>query len=325
MKNFLNTISFVTLFLVSLVPVSVVAAPAGGEGLTISPPIVEVTVEPGKILKQTVRISNPTGNLIEFYPRVMDFGAKGESGEPAFFEPTDETRKFSLAKWVTFNQSKIALVKDQIIEFNYTINVPQDAEPGGHYGVVFFASEPPKSNTSSSQVSLGSMIGSLVLVRVPGEIVEKGFIESFNPLKNISVNNKNGFSTTLSNEGNVHFKPNGEITIKSLSGRKLEIIKFNEQNGNVLPDSIRRFQNKWDPKTWKIGRFTAELKLTYGEGEKQLFQTVSFWMVPWWLLLILSVLALSLITGLIIKKSKNKSKNTNLKSKKETKDRVLIR
>lgn len=278
-----------------------------GEGLTISPPIKELSLKTGESSEQKIRITNPTDKIVEVYPKVMNFKAKGEGGEPDFYESTDETAKFSLAKWISFNQSKLALTPEQVIEFKYTISVPEDAEPGGHYGVVFFATEPPKKEGETSQVALGSMIGSLVLVKVPGQIVEKAFVEEFDTNKNLYLKNNVDIKTRISNLGNVHFKPKGEIKINGWFGSE-EKIAFNEQNGNVLPDSTRKFENKWEPKSLKVGRYRADLSLTYGESEKSLTAFVTFWIIPWWVFVILAIVLIVIIVIIIviIKKRRNK-------------------
>jgi len=276
-----------------------------GEGLTISPPLLELTLKPGESSNQTIRITNPTEKVVEFYPKAMNFEAKGEGGEPSFYESTDETHKFSLARWISFKETKLALTPEQVVEFKYTISVPSDAEPGGHYGVVFFANEPPKSESNTSKVSLGSMVGELVLVRVPGQIVEKGIIEEFKTDKGLYLWGDVNILTRISNIGNVHFKPKGTIDITGWFGEPAKLI-FNEQNGNILPDSIRKFENKWKVSGFKLGRYTAEEKLTYGESEKNLSARVSFWYIPWWLIVIVVVLILLTITYIWWRKRRKK-------------------
>lgn len=279
-----------------------------GEGLTISPPIKEFSLKPGESSEQTIRITNPTDKIVEVYPKAMNFKAKGEGGEPAFFESTDETAKFALAKWVSFNQSKLALTPEQVVEFKYTINVPEGAEPGGHYGVIFFATEPPKKEGETSQVSLGSMIGSLVLVKVPGQITEKALVEEFTASKSLYMKNDVNLVSRIANLGNVHFKPKGEIKINGWYGGEEKIV-FNEQNGNVLPDSIRKFENKWEPKTLKVGRYRADLNLTYGEAEKTLTANVVFWIIPWWVFVILIIIIIITIIILVVRIIKKRRKN----------------
>lgn len=259
-----------------------VQAALSGEGLTISPPLSELTLKPGEKTTRIIRVTNPTDKLVEVYPRVMDFQAKGEGGEPSFYDASDETAKFSLSKWISFTQPKIALTPEQVMEFKYDINVPTTAESGGHYGVLFFATDPPKTDGNENKVSLGSMIGSLVLVRVPGSITEKGLLESFSADRYFNLDNDITFLTKISNLGNIHFKPRGEITIKNALGKEVDKIVFNEQNGNVLPDSTRKFENKWKSSKKLAGLYKANLHIVYGDSEKTLDKSVSFIVTPWW-------------------------------------------
>lgn len=306
---------FLIAILISVIGYGVTRA-LEGEGLTISPPITELTLESGKVVTQTIRLTNPTENLVEVYPKVMNFKAGGEGGEPDFFDEGDDSSKFSLAKWINFNQSKIALAPEQVVEFKYTIEVPEGAEPGGHYGVVFFATEPPENEEGSSQVALGSMIGSLVLVKVPGQIVEKGFVEEFKTNKKIYFKSPVNLTLRLANLGNVHYKPVGEVKINGWLGTPEESLTINEQKGNVLPDSVRKFENSLDLSLLAMGRFTAKANVSYGESEKILIGESVFWVIPWWLIAILVFIVVMLIISLIIGgRGKSKIDASSVKAK----------
>jgi len=284
------------------------SAQISGDGLTISPPILELETKPGETYNQIIKITNPTNNLIEVYPQVMNFRASGEGGEPAFYPATEEEANFSLAQWIKFNQSKVALTPEQVVEFNYSIEVPKDAEAGGHYGVIFFATQPPKAEEDQSQISISSMIGSLILAKVPGTIIEKGFLESFKANR-IYLKLPATFQVRISNLGNVHFKPRGDITIKGMFGGESDKIQLNQARGNVLPDSIRKFEEKWNPEKIIIGRYTADLRVVYGESEKTLDGQVVFWVLPLWFLLALGGLILLIVILIIIIKKKRKNRN----------------
>jgi hypothetical protein len=294
----------------------VVRAAIEGEGLTVSPPISELTLEPGTTVKKTIRLTNPTLNVVEVYPQVMNFKAAGEGGEPTFYSPEDESSKYSLAEWISFNQSKIALAQEQIVEFDYEIKVPENAEPGGHYGVVFFATEPPKNESGASQVALSSMVGALVLVRVPGEIVESGVVESFLPTKKIYFSHKElGLVSRITNLGNVHFKPLGNVDIKNIFGKKVNELTFNEKNGNVLPASTRKFENSWEASPWSAGPYRAGLNVAYGESKQSLIASTVFWVIPWWLIVIFVVVVV-LVIYLVFRK-RNKGTRLPRKVKKQ--------
>lgn len=273
------------------------------EGATISPPLKEITLSPGAQAEEKILVTNPTENLLELYPTVMNFEAGGENGEPGFYSSYEEGRKFSLAHWIVLSQSKIAIAPKQVVEYKYKIEVPQDAEPGGHYGVVFFATQPPEPSKDVSQVSLASMVGSLILVRVPGDIKEEAVLEEFSapwfffkpPVT---------FQTYIRNLGNVHFKPRGEIVIKSWRGKEMERVILNEKGGNILPESRRKFDTKWNAPEkpfWKIpvGRFSADLRVVYGQSERTLGSRVYFWIVPWWIIILILAILLVIIIFII--------------------------
>lgn len=285
--------------------------PAKGEGLTISPPIKELSIEPGENIKQTIKLTNPTENLVKVYPKIMDFNAKGEGGEPGFHVATDDSAKFSLAKWITYRQPAVALTAKQVVEFNYEINVPQDAEAGGHYGAVFFTTEPPENDpTKGSQVALNSMVGSLVLVRVPGDIKENGQLESFSVNKFFNFKNSIKFTTRVANSGNVHFKPLGSINIESLFGKKVDTVTVNEGKGNVLPESVRKFENEWKSGKILVGFYKAKLALVYGESNKSIIAEKTFLIMPWWAIIIIVVvlLLLLILIWLLIRKIRKRKR-----------------
>ena len=280
------------------------------EGLTISPPMFELNLNPGEASRHTIRVTNPTKNLIELYPSSMDFAAAGEGGQPTFLTSGEESSRFSMANWITFETSKIALLPEQVVEFNFQINVPENPEPGGHYGVVFLATQPPKTEGQASQVALSSKVGSLLLIRIPGDIHEKASIEEFSaPWFYFSppVN----FTAFIRNGGNIHFKPNGEITIRDWRGKDLERIAVNPSKGNVLPDSRRKFELKWAAASqpfWKIpiGRFSANLRVAYGQSEQTLDSKIYFWIIPWWIIIAAGIIFLIVIILIFFRRRKKK-------------------
>lgn len=310
LKYFLGLLS---LIIVGYCFISQVRAALPGEGLTISPPILEIELNPGESKTNIIRISNPTSSIVQAYPKVMDFKAKGETGEPAFIEQDERNSSYSLAKWITFEETKIALAPEQVKEFRYTISVPSNAEPGGHYGAVFFVSEPPEKESQSSQVSLSTMIGSLVLVKVPGNIIEKATIEDFYPDKKIYILPPANIVTRIVNLGNVHIKPRGSLEIKGWFGAPKEKLVFNETGGNVLPDSARKFENKWSFGKLAFGLFNLKLEVVYGESEKALIKSASFWIIPWWLIIILVILTLLFLFKFLKNKFRKRTKKVSQK------------
>ena len=280
--------------------------------MNISPPLMEITLPPGAQSEQTIQVTNATQNLLELYPAVMNFEAKGEGGEPNFYPPSEERKKYSLAHWLELSQSKIALTPRQEISFRYKIKVPFDAASGGHYGVVLLGTAPPATDQSKSQVAIAGQVGSLILVRVPGDIIEEGRLDEFSSPW-FFFKPPVSFTTFIHNLGSAHFKPDGEIAIRNWRGKEVERIPLNPKKGNVLPESRRRFDTEWIPVMkpfWKIpvGRFSADLKVSYGLSGKTLGSKIYFWIIPWWVIITAALLLVAIIILIIFRKRRRKNK-----------------
>ena len=258
------------IFVFCLAPTSFAA------GITISPPKFEFDANPGQIIRGVIKITNTDTDTLMLTPSVQDFVASGETGQPKFVDAKDSDKAISLGNWVNVNGNKIVTATPKkIAEVPFTITVPSDAEPGGHYGAIFFA--PP---AGSGQVGVAQRIGALVLVRVKGDINESGKLDIFGTydkslegekLHETSANTfysalPVNFTVRYQNTGNIHFKPTGKIEISNFGvglneigvqsilndgGVEVskEIVNFlpvNNERGNTLARSFRSYHTTWE-------------------------------------------------------------------------------
>ena len=290
------------------------------EGLTLSPPSFEMTLKPGEETAYTIRVTNPTKNLIELYPSAGNFTASGDDGQPKYEIGTtaiENTSSFSIASWISFYTPKVALLPEQVVEFKFRIKVPEDAEPGGHYGIVFLGTKPPEDKDQKSQVALSSMVGSLLLVRIPGDVREETSIEEFSAPW-FFFTPPVDFNIFLRNTGNIHVRPQGEVSITDWRGQDIDRLDINPKKGSILPESRRKFDVSWTPNIspfWKIplGKFHATLKITYGQSSKTISQPIAFWVIPKWLIITISIflfLVFTITTLLFIRKRKRNRRTT---------------
>jgi len=305
-KRFIrNSLLVALLFLPMFLCLGATIVRAESKGLTISPPIIEPNIKPGEQAEFIIRVNNPTDSLIEDNIYVLDFRAKGDAGQPDFYTATDDNAKYTISKWVTFNQPKIALTPGQVAEFKFTISVPANAEPGGHYGAVFFADTPPKIEGDSSQVALSSMIGTLILAKVPGDVTESALVQDFSTDRMLYLRNQVDFDLRVTNAGNVHVKPTGDILIRNIFGSIVDQVSVNEQGGNVLPSSTRKFTTSWKSKKILFGYYTAEAKMIYGDS-KTLGAKTAFWIIPFWSIILVVGLILALAAWLVFRGRKGR-------------------
>lgn len=247
-------------------------------GLAVSPPTMIFTVNPGEARTEKIFIENITKNKVTYYPEKLDFVAADETGTPKFVKDAESSPTYSLSKWITISTTAITLAPKERQPVDVTISVPANAEPSGHFGAVLFGTAAPTPTTTGAAVQ--GKIGTLILIRVAGTAKENGVVASFTTDKSIYQKPPVNFTSRIRNLGNVHFAPTGEIVIKDIFGRSVDSIKVNDVAGNVLPDSIRKFENKWE-KSVLPGYYKAELLLSYGSPQKSLTASLSFWILPW--------------------------------------------
>jgi len=250
-------------------------------GLIVSPPLVEKSVSPGESVSDVIKVTNPTTSVLSVSVSVKDFVAKGETGDRTFINSADNTSPYVLGKWISFDD-KFTLGANESKDVEYSVNVPKDAEPGGHYAVILFS---PTTNDSSTNDSSGAIImpsvGPTLLITVNGDIKYNAKIKEFSTEKNFYLESKNkiNFKTRFENNGSVHVVPTGNIVIKNTLGKTVSTLDVNKEKSHVLSDSIRAFSSSWE-KSYGFGLYKATLTLNYGDG-KTMSGDVSFWIIPW--------------------------------------------
>jgi hypothetical protein len=201
----------------------------------------------------------------------------------------------SVRDWITVSaKPTFTLAVGELIEIPYTIAAPANAEPGGHYGVVLFNATPQGGATGSLKV--GTQVGMIVLIAIPGSHLEKGNILSFTApafLQRGPV----PFNIKFQNTGTVHFEPKGSIVITNLLGQKAGEVPITGQV--VLPTSIKDLSFTWDANNFSIGRYQAVATVVDGDGNVLTSQAVSFWIVPVWY--VLGFIAVLMLLYLLIR------------------------
>lgn len=303
-------VGLVTAAYLALSPAMVMAAPtpspapasnsaSAGQGLEISPPVLELAADPGQTVTATLRVRNVTKGDLVTKGKADDFGAgKDESGQPQLLLDETGATRYSLKYWVQ-GVPDLRLAPMELKTVNIKIVVPQNAEPGGHFGVVRFTALPPE--LEGTGVALSASIGTLVLLKVSGQINEKVSLSEFSSVqkgkkKSFFEHGPVDFIVRIKNEGSVHEKLHGKVTVRDWLGKETGVVDVNPKGGNVLPDSVRKFEQGLSEKRL-FGRYTAELYMTYGNA-KTIESKLTFWVIPWKLIL-LALIGLIVVVALL--------------------------
>ncbi len=285
-------VCFMTMNTVNAAPVK-----GSGQALEIAPPVLNLSADPGDVIHTKINLRDISNVNLIVVGQVNDFTAGGEDGTPKIL--TDgETTEYSIKSWVTALPT-LNLKPHEVRTLPITIVIPANAAPGGYYGTIRFTASAP--DIKGTGVALSASLGSLVLLRVNGDAHENMSIESFTANKN----NKTGwlfesaplqFNQRLKNNGNVFEKPSGLVTVTDMFGKTVATLPINQPPSNVLPQSVRKFTENLDSSVignkFLFGHYTANLSVKYGANNQELTSKISFWVIPYKLILAIIIIAI---------------------------------
>lgn len=271
---------------------------AQSSSLSISPLSFELTANPGDTLISEINVFNRGDAALPIHIEVEDFITTGESGKVLVQEAENET--YSLAKWIKVYPEDLILESKEMRNISFEITVPLNGEAGGHYGSIL-ASMEGGGLESITGSAVATKIASLILLNVSGEVVEDLEILDFSAPE-FQEYGPVPFEIRFENKGTVHVKPRGFITITDVFGNKVKDLEFPFKN--VLPGSIRRINAEWDG-GFLMGKYTAMLVGSYGNSNEPLEPSVIiFWVLPWKLMLVVSVILLIILTILFLSRKR---------------------
>jgi hypothetical protein len=286
----------------SQLPARAQSSGEGAQALEIGPPIINLVADPGETVSATISIRDVSDGPLLVTAQINDFVAGDELGTPKLLLEDGEESPYSMKTWFSPIGS-LELQPREIVEQRIQIHVPASAAPGGYYSVIRFTGTAPDIDTSG--VSLSASIGSLVFLRVNGDVERNISIEEFTTS---SRGNATGlfqsapidFVVRLKNEGTIHEQPTGKVTVSDMFGNKVGIVNVNLPPRNILPDSVRKFEQSFDSSVignrFLFGRYTADLEVAYGDGQT-VTSRISFWVIPYTLI---GVIVLGLIAAFVL-------------------------
>lgn len=299
----------------AIMALSLCLYPSTTNALTLTPTRFEINGNPGDTLREEMLLINEDDTPQSFYPTYANFEAQGESGSPAFVEPKD-----GLGTWMRAEFGSVYLAPHQQKIVPFTISIPKDAEPGGHFAVIFWGN----SSGSGTGVSVGAKTGILVLLSVNGEVREEAGLLDFKIAggKFFHSTLPVSFEYRFKNDGGDRIKPVGKITVRDTIFFPTEHLDANPGVGNILPASTRKFTVDWinyerpmdyvtptnfvkkfgsdvyyQWRNFAVGLYSANLNVAYGLSGQHVKKTLFFFVFPWQLVLVLIVVFIIVFWG----------------------------
>ncbi|MEO6513261.1 MAG: hypothetical protein ABIR37_01120 [Candidatus Saccharimonadales bacterium] len=268
--------------------------------------------------------------------KIRNGGTKAETLkiEPRSFSVEDTSEKVKLgdsippdiAQWVSFSNPTFTIRPGEWFTQNVRVALPKDAGFSYSFALLISRKDEPKAVAGSRLLKGSVAVFTLLNVDRPG---------ATRKLDTASLTTSRGFyeyvpatlHVKIKNTGNSIVQPYGDIYIQR--GAKdlepLDTLRVNENRGYILPGTTRTLTTEWNKgfpryettvdsngktsrKTiwewskipdFRLGRYTAKLVAVYNDGHRDvpIMSEVSFWVIPWKILLGMLAVALLLFFG----------------------------
>jgi uncharacterized repeat protein (TIGR01451 family) len=276
----MNRTTFITVAIALVVGAVIAILPGktvlAATGLTIQPIKISQTLKPGSTVTGTIKLSNASTDDVTLDIAVEDFIPT--AGTETFQFVGRAPGVTTVRDWITINSPlHIIFKKGEVKEVPYTIVAPASAEPGDHFGVLFFKAT--KIDDTASSIQVGTQVGVLVFVTIPGDFQQKGQITDFttNPFVQ---GGPVDFNLTFENTGTVHYVPQGTIDIANMFGSKVGSVPI--EGYVVLPTGIKIMPFRWNVNGLLMGKYVATASIFDTAGHLLTSRSAVFYAFPIW-------------------------------------------
>lgn len=308
---------------VSLATSHYAAADDGEFFLRVSPSPLVVTMKPGETNSYDLKIYNASSKPehLTIAPRSFEIDNNGEI-------KLDDTKVPPvIGEWVSFSAPAFTVQPGQWYTEKVTLAIPKEAGFSYSFALSIARQDDPQAVDVGRKLKASIAVFTLVNIDKPGATrtleldklsLEKNFYEYLPATLNVR----------LKNTGNSIVRPSGNIFIQRGSNDQdpLGALPLNPNSGYILPGKVRTLSVDWSDgfpvnktstdssgkeKTnldwnWgnlshiRFGKYTAKVVAIYNDGVRDVPITgeVSFWVIPWKLLLGLLVVILLIGAGI---------------------------
>ncbi len=264
-----------------------------GSGLSISPTLFELSINPGQSSTISINLKNITLNKINAKALINDFESDNSTGNPKLISDPNQISPHTIRRFILGLQD-VPLDVGQQKTINLPVQVSKDATPGAYYGVIRYKAIPVGPNAPKpGEVALSASVGTIVLITVPGNVRDQVQLGGLHVYRGgydgtIFFRKPSQIGVEVRNLGNGFVKPFGVVEVKDMRGKVVYSYQINSitPKANVLPSSNRIFKDALKNIT-SPGRYTVSASVSYGSSSQILTVKKSFWYIPLWLAIVL--------------------------------------
>ena len=294
-----------------------------GFSLQVSPSPLVATVSPStdSTLDLQIRNTNTTTQALKMGLR--SFSIDDTSGEVKLGKDASK----EVQSLVSFAAPTFSLAPGEIFTQHIYLHPTSTSGFSYNFATTIAQQNPPHASGGKTAIAGSVAVFTLISVDKPGA-VRKFELASVAASRHTYEYLPADILVKLKNTGNVNVQPTGTVYIQRHSSdtSPLAALPLNSSGGYILPGTSRTFTATWNDgfphyettqngdKTtrklvWKggianlrIGRYVAKVVAIYDDGQRDvpIMAEVSFWVIPWRLLLAALAILLLLIVGIVV-------------------------
>jgi hypothetical protein len=178
---------------------------------------------------------------------------------------------FNVIDWFSIPEDFV-LESGEGRDIDFTITIPEEQPTNGYYGTVLFQTTnkiDDDNGGGATQLGVNYRVGAIVTLAVQGDQdpYVSGRVHCFTASDKWYTESPIEITAELFNDGNMHYKAYGDITITRF-GKKFATVQLGPEV--LYPDAVRIFREKIPFGMWDFGIYSATLTM------QSSYQDVSF-------------------------------------------------
>lgn len=283
------------------IPSTVQAQGKPAFGITIDPPVMYLSAQPGQTLTHSINLKNDGGQPVTFTPTLVNFNPH-ESGQGVELEDVHTFPYLDPSQPSPFLQP-LTIEPNGSATFRVPIRVPASAPTKEYHMTVLFSSTPNQTaDLGAAQTTIAGAIGSnlIFMVTQDDRDLSQLSIKSVQGAKVIDSFGQIDLRVVAQNTGSNATVASGSAVIKDWRGKSVQ--KYDIFPDVILANSVRQVR-AIDPDSpinepipldtfrydapFLIGLYTFELELTDSNQQVLATSTTQIWALPFAILVIL--------------------------------------
>lgn len=261
--------------------------------LQVSPTKQKLSLTPGSSYTGTFKVHNAGALPFNYTVSATPYSVLNENYNPDYNSVTTYSQ---IAEWITFDKKteKGTLQPGQIVDVEYTVNVPTDVPAGGQYAALMAQTD--SGNAENATIGVVHRVGMILYAAVPGETRESGEIIK-NTVNSFYFDPPISVSSLVKNTGNV--EQTATITTNMWPLFSKEAAFSNADNPtklDIIPETSRFNAITWEGAP-RLGIFWVEQTVEFAGQTSTVKKLVLI--CPLWLLFIIFALLFFIIFWLV--------------------------